>query len=98
MHRLSRENGGAFRCPATLDKTNTDGLLIVHLSIRIRRPRVQIDRCLALAQAVRGLSDGQLRPAWQIYDRKGPKETSEAQGIRVNTARPACPASMMKPL
>ncbi|WP_305968530.1 MULTISPECIES: hypothetical protein [unclassified Mameliella] len=97
MHRLSRENGGAFRCPATLDKTNTGGLLIVHRSVRIRRPRIQIDRCLALAQAIHGLSDGQLRPARQIADRKGPIAAAETPDNRVNTARPACPDSMMKP-
>ncbi|WP_198549951.1 nuclear transport factor 2 family protein [Mameliella alba] len=93
LHRFTQETGGPFRYPAILGETDTGGLAIVHLSVRNGTTYVridgdaQIDRRLTAAQAVYGLSDGQVRLARQIADGKGPKEAAEALGISVNTAR-----------
>ena len=46
-----------------------------------------LDRRLSVAQAVFGLSDGQLRVARHIANGAGLKSTAEALGISVNTAR-----------
>ncbi len=93
LHRFAQETGGPFRYPAILGDTDDGGLAIVHVSVRDCVTYIQIDgdaridRRLAVAQAVYGLSDGQLRIARHIADGDGLKSAAAALGISVNTAR-----------
>lgn len=91
--QFTQETGGPFRYPAVLGETDEGGVAVVQVSVRDGTTYLQfdsdgaLDRRLSVAQAVFGLSDGQLRVARHIANGAGLKSTAEALGISVNTAR-----------
>ncbi len=92
LRRFADETGGPFHYPAVLGDTDEGGVAVVHVSVRDGATRLQLDggsldRRLAVAQAVFGLSDGQLRVARHIADGVGLKAAAETLGISINTAR-----------
>lgn len=93
LRRFAEETGGPFQYPAVLGETDEDGVAVVHVSVRDNATILQFDGAeslthrLAVAQAVFGLSDGQLKVARLIADGEGLKNVAEALGISINTAR-----------
>lgn len=93
LRRFAEATGGPFRYPAVLGDTGEGGIAVVHVSVRDCATYIEfdgdrlLDRRLAVAQAVFGLSDGQLRVARHIADGMGLKNAAKALGISVNTAR-----------
>lgn len=91
--RFAQKTGGPFRYPAVLGDTDEGGVAVVDVSVRDCTTYLRfdgdksLDRRLSVAQAVFGLSDGQLRVARHIADGAGLKNAAEALGISVNTAR-----------
>ena len=91
--RFEDEAGGPFRYPAVLGETDEGGIAVVLVSVRDGTTYIEIDgsksldRRLAVAQAVFGLSDGQRRVAHLIAEGHGPKGAAETLGISINTAR-----------
>jgi len=70
--RFAEETGGPMRFPAVLGETDEGGVAVVHVSVGDSSTYLQfdgdgsLDRRLSVAQAVFGLSDGQLRIARHI--------------------------------
>jgi DNA-binding CsgD family transcriptional regulator len=93
LRTFASETGGQFRYPAVLGETDEGGVAVVHVSVRDCVTYIQfdgdvsLDRRLAVAKAVFGLSDGQSRIARHIANGVGVKSAAEALGISVNTAR-----------
>ena len=93
LRTFASDTGGPFRYPAVLGDTDEGGVAVVHVSVRDGATYLQLDsngsldRRLAVAQAVFGLSDGQLRVARHIAEGAGLKSAAEALGVSINTAR-----------
>lgn len=93
LRRFTEEYGGALEYPAVLGDMDDGGVAIVHVSVRDNVTYLQfnvaasIDRRLAVAQAVFGLSEGQLRVANYIAQGIGLKGVADALDISINTAR-----------
>lgn len=93
LRRFAEETGGPFRYPAILGPTDDGGVAVAHLSVRDGVTLLQLDgdrqldRRLKVAQAVYGLSDGQLRVARHIANGDGMAKLADALDISVNTAR-----------
>ncbi len=93
LRQFEDETGGPFHYPAVLGDTDEGGIAVVTLVVRNSTTYLMfdgarsLDRRLSIAQAVFGLSDGQLRVARHIADGQGPKGAAKALGISVNTAR-----------
>lgn len=91
--RFAADTGGSFRYPAILGDTDEGGVAVVPISVRDGATYLHIDgdgsltRRLAVAQAVFGLSDGQVRVAGLIASGLGLKAVADDLGISVNTAR-----------
>ena len=74
LYHFATETGGPRRYPVVLGDTPDGGVAVVHLSVRdgVTHLRIdadtQIDNRLAVAQAVFGLSDGQMRVGRHIAD------------------------------
>lgn len=93
LWRYTQETGAPFRFPVVLGESDDGTVVVVHVSVRNRSTYLHfddagsLDRRLAVAQAVFGLSPGQVRVARHIAEGSGPKGAAEALGISVNTAR-----------
>jgi len=93
LHKFAEETGGPFSYPAILGETDDGGVAVAHISVRDCVTYIQIDgdglldRRLAVARAVFGLSDQQLRIAGHIANGEGLKSAAATLGISVNTAR-----------
>lgn len=93
LHRFSAETGGVFQYPAVLGHTSDGGVAVALISVRDCVTYLRIDgdgmieHRLAVAQAVFGLSDGQMRIASHIAAGEGLKQIAETLGISINTAR-----------
>ncbi|MEV8466009.1 LuxR C-terminal-related transcriptional regulator [Fluviibacterium sp. DFM31] len=93
VYRFAEENGGPVCFPAVLGQTDEGGVAVARLSVRDSTTYLQLDgdadldRRLTVAQAVFGLSDGQLRVARHIADGDSLPEVATALGISINTAR-----------
>jgi len=91
--RFTQENGAPFHYPVVLGESDEGNVVVIHVSVRDNETYIlfdgdgSLDRRLAVAQAVFGLSDGQLRVARHIADGVGLKGAADALGITVNTAR-----------
>jgi len=91
--QFAQKTGGPLRYPAVLGETDEGGVAVVHVSVRDGATLLQfdgdgtLDRRLSVAQAVFGLSEGQLKVARHIADGVGLKSAAAALGISVNTAR-----------
>ncbi|MBT8415469.1 MAG: LuxR family transcriptional regulator [Boseongicola sp.] len=91
--RFTQENGRPFHYPVVLGESDEGRVVVVHVSVRDNSTFLlfdgdgSLDRRLAVAQAVFGLSDGQLKVARHIADGVGVKGAADALGISVNTAR-----------
>jgi len=92
-HRFANEMGGPASYPVILGHTDEGGVAVAHLTIRDSVTYVRLDsdhlldRRLNFAQAVFGLSEGQMRVARKIALGEGLKGLAENLGISVNTAR-----------
>ena len=93
LRRFSAETGRALQYPAVLGDTNDSGVAVALISVRDCVTYLRIDgdgmveHRLAVAQAVFGLSDGQMRIASRIAAGEGLKQAAESLGISINTAR-----------
>lgn len=93
LHRFSAETGGTFQYPVVLGGSHDGGVAVTMISVRDCVTYLRIDgdeiieRRLAVAQVVFGLSDGQMRVANRIAAGDGLQKIAEALGISVNTAR-----------
>lgn len=93
IHKFVAENGGHFQYPAILGPTDEGGIAVAHLSVRDcvtylqLDSEQQIDRRLQVAQAVFGLSNGQMNVARRIAAGESLKCVANTLGISVNTAR-----------
>ena len=91
--RFTQENGRPFHCPVVLGEADDGSVVVVQLSVRASSTYLLFDgegtlnRRLAVAQTVFGLSDGQERVARYITSGVGVKGAAEALGISINTAR-----------
>ena len=86
-------NGRPFHYPVVLGESDEGTVVVFHVSVRDGSTFLlfdgdgSLDRRLAVAQAVFGLSNGQLKVARFIADGVGVKGAAQALGISVNTAR-----------
>jgi DNA-binding CsgD family transcriptional regulator len=93
LNRLSDETGGTLQYPVVLGNTSDGGVAVVLVLIRdcVTYLCIDVDKIiedrLAVAQAVFGISDGQMRIASRIAAGEGLKQAAKALGISVNTAR-----------
>ena len=93
LRRFTEDSGGALEYPAVLGDTDDGGVAVVHVSVRDNVTYLQfdvaesLDRRLAVAQAVFGISEGQLRVAHQIAQGFGLKSVAATLDISINTAR-----------
>lgn len=93
LWRFTQETGGPFHYPVVLGESDEGGVVVVHISVRDSSTYLlfggdgSLDRRLAVAQAVFGLSDGQLRVARNIAYGVGLKEAAEVLGVSINTVR-----------
>ncbi len=93
LQRFAEETGAPFGFPAILGESDEGGMVICHLSVRDGVTYLQMDgdglleRRLAVAGAVFGLSAGQLGIARHIAMGRGLKEAATLTGISINTAR-----------
>ena len=92
-HKAVQDLGGPARYPVILGRTEEGGVAVVHLSIRdcVTYVRVggdaDLERRLAHARRVFGLSEGQMRVARGIASGQSLIDLAECLGIRITTAR-----------
>jgi len=93
LWRFTQQTGGPFHYPVVLGESVEGKVVVVHVSVRDSSTFLifggdgSLDRRLAVAQAVFGLSDGQLRVARHIAEGAGLKEAAKALGVSINTVR-----------
>jgi DNA-binding CsgD family transcriptional regulator len=93
LHKFSTDTGGSLQYPAVLGDTSDGGLAVVLISVRDCVTLLRLDgdevveHRLAVAQAVYGLSGGQMRIAARIAAGDGLKKAAATLGISINTAR-----------
>ncbi|AKS46156.1 regulatory protein, luxR family [Octadecabacter temperatus] len=93
MTRFIEQNDGPFRCPVVLGETDEGCVAVVCLNVRDSATYVQFDlddvveRKLAIAQTVFGLSEGQTNVARHVASGQGLKCIANELGISVNTVR-----------
>lgn len=91
--RFTQEHGRPFHYPVVLGESDEGSVVVIHVSVRGNATYLlfdgdgSLDRRLAVAKVVFGLSDGQIKVARYIAEGVGLKAAAQALGISVNTAR-----------
>ncbi|WP_299470873.1 helix-turn-helix transcriptional regulator [uncultured Roseibium sp.] len=93
LHRFASETGGPLQYPVILGNSDDGRIAFVHISVRDCMTYLKLDgdglieHRIAVARAVFGLSEGQIRIASLIASGKNLSEIAACLNISVNTAR-----------